>query len=120
MDETSGSENISPKLQRVAQRQRVRDGEYRLAASPCSEEPYAVVPHVRICGSPGRATASGHPAIGLLGAGSGVTCAERRRRPEVARSVAWRAASLSFSVPISVKLSASTDCCWFWHLFPSW
>ena len=63
MAETLGSENISPKLQRVAQRQRVRDGVYRLAASPCSEEPYAVVPHVRICGSPGRATASGHPAI---------------------------------------------------------
>jgi hypothetical protein len=64
MAETSGSETISPKLQRVAQRQRVRDGVNRLAASPCSEEPYAVVPHVRICGSPGRATASGHPAIG--------------------------------------------------------
>ena len=69
MAETSGSENISPKLQRVAQRQRVRDGVYRLAASPCSEEPYAVVPHVRICGSPGRVTGSGHQAIGLRGVG---------------------------------------------------
>src|SRR5271157_4157688 len=30
-------------------------------ASPCAEEPDAVVLHVRICGGPGRVTARGYP-----------------------------------------------------------
>ena len=34
----------------------------RHVANPCPDEPDAVVPHVRICGSPGRATSRGHPA----------------------------------------------------------
>src|SRR5271168_1855527 len=33
-------------------------------ASPCAEEPDAVVLHVRICGGPGRVTARGYPTRG--------------------------------------------------------
>ena len=36
---------------------------YRCAASPQPEEPDARMGHVRICGSRGRVTARGHPAI---------------------------------------------------------
>ncbi len=62
MTEAPTSEAISTQLQRIAM-QRVRDGVLITvrAAKPCSEEPDALVAHVRICGSPGPVTARGHP-----------------------------------------------------------
>jgi hypothetical protein len=61
----------SPQHLRDLLQRRIRDGvllhligqQHRPHEANLSlEEPYALIAHVRVCGSPGRATAQGHPA----------------------------------------------------------
>ena len=81
MTATSSATRISPRLARIAElarqalemvltlSQRVRDVGHVASSRP--DEPDAVVPHVRICGSPGGAIPRGHPAVrlGVIGRG---------------------------------------------------
>src|SRR5690606_12044418 len=60
----------------------------RHVANPCPEEPDAGILHVRICGSPGRVTARGHPAT--VDSGSGSVVRYRRRRSRFATSPSAR------------------------------
>ena len=55
-------------------------------ANPWHEEPDARIAHVRICGSPGRATARGHPAKTLFHAAGPFSQCSHRRQGERARS----------------------------------
>src|SRR5690606_33969287 len=60
----------------------------RHVANPCPEEPDAGILHVRICGSPGRVTARGHPATVAQGASfateDAAVASQRARRPAFA------------------------------------
>ena len=66
-------ESVSTRLQRIAQlawrpvkgfwTRGCATGSPDCVAKPWPEEPYAVVPHVRVCGGPGWVTCPAYPAV---------------------------------------------------------
>jgi len=60
--------NLSPEPRRIASGvyAGLHWGCYRRTANPSADEPCASKTQARICGSPGRVTARGDPAVGRL------------------------------------------------------